>query len=196
MRHAIAITIVLGITGLEGIASADYGAKGVIEVGGSISTSHMTTTMEFDATGQEAEITKTSIEVAPMVAYFVAPGVYVGVAPFISHDITDSDGDTSTETTLGVRVAGAYLINGGKVYYGPILAVGVENLGVDESESMTMSGFDVGGGLLLRVPVGKHGLVGGGVTYNFMSLSGEYADMDLSSSVSGLDVSLEFGLFF
>jgi hypothetical protein len=171
------------------VKAQDFGKKGVIETGGTISFSSITSVSD----GETADESTTIFSLQPAIGYFIVDGFEIGLAPAFT---SLSSGDNTT-SMFGIFLAPAYNFNtGGKVY--PFIEgrIGYNTVNTDDGQTdQTLSGLSYGGRGGIKVQLGGSSLLNLGVEYMLITLNPEDWEGD-RNGVNYLAVSAGWTVFF
>lgn len=174
--------------------------KGTFTFGGGLNLAFLTDTIEIDGVDGDAEVSRSTIGIAPQIGYFAMDNLEIGVLLDYHSSTTEPDGGDAVETS-------GYAVGAGVAYYFnfmeknalyPYVGASVRYQSDTPAEDVTVSGTDIrpGVGLMLAVGSRTGGFMKLGLDYQILSLSTENDGDEVSTtSTSGVVVGLGFGLY-
>lgn len=144
-----------------------YAKAGVTEIGGELSASTVTTTIE----GQK--FSNTSIKLEPSIGHFVRDGFSLFGGALLESEIESSERSQSTTTTTGLFTGLAYFVtvSPGSLYVGPGVQVGFAKASTEtDGASIAISGLLLVGSVTAKIQLGTSALLSLGANLGYQSL--------------------------
>jgi hypothetical protein len=186
---AIVLFVLFNLT----VNAQQYGVKGCVEVGGTISYSSVTGVTNGTADSKSSSL----LNFLPALGYFISDGISIGISPGIN--MIKMAGSEESITNLMLFAVGGYTFGTkGNVFPFAEGMIGYTSLAQDANQSagttkIDLSGISFGARGGVKILVGKSGLANFSVSYMMFTLNPEGADK--RNGYNSLAVNVGFSVF-